>query len=287
MLRILILDDDPVSTLVLEEMLRKLGHEVDKAAAGGDAWELMRKGPPDLLLLDTDLGGERGWEFLQRIRTDVVFAALPVVVYSGITQREIVQRYLKLGVQGMLVKPCSEARLAQEIERANRTPFRAAIFEPLPSIMARTGMEAESVAALYRQAADEVWGVLGHAAPLAAEPFNPPALARLFSLKGCGVQIGCSVLQRMIEEALRAYNRMEAGPIRRAVDHLPVIVRLLRREAGEIAPLPSKPPEPEGETVATVVMPPGSGVGASGNPEANTPAAGSEAGPAEETARGG
>jgi CheY-like chemotaxis protein len=251
---ILILDDDAVSALVIEEMLIKQGHQVKTAARCADAWAEMRDGRIDILILDTDLGTEKGWEFLERIRADFVLATFPVVVCSGISQRDVVQRYLKLGIQGMIVKPSTSERLASELGRAQRTPWRDAVLVPADVLQTRGNLSAQSVGQIYRKAADEIWATLGQCAVLAQEPFNAPAISRVLALKGCALSAGCTALERMVTEVLKAYNKLNPGPIRATLEGLPVIMRLMRQRADALAPLAEKPPA-EPAAPAPVVAP--------------------------------
>lgn len=57
--RVLIVEDDMIISLVIENMVRELGHEViGKAASGQEAIELAIENKPDLILMDIRLKGE-------------------------------------------------------------------------------------------------------------------------------------------------------------------------------------------------------------------------------------
>jgi CheY-like chemotaxis protein len=232
--RILILDDDEAASSALEEAIEQLGHAARRSTFGPAVWSAIRNWLPDLLFLDGDPDGTPGCDLLGRIRQDAFFASLPVIVSAGVTRRDLVERFLHLRVQGIMVKPCSADRVRREIERAGRTSFRASFFAPIEDIASRTGHDPSELAKNYRQVAAEIEHALGDLAVLVGEPFNPHALTKLFGLKGCGLQVGCQPLTRMVEDAFRGYNRLDSRPIRRAVQDLPVFVRLLLRQAGEI-----------------------------------------------------
>lgn len=81
---ILIVDDEPAIRLLLGSMLRKTGFRVDEAADGGEALEKLRGVDRfDLVTLDLQMNEMHGLEVLQRIRSRVETAALPVIVATG------------------------------------------------------------------------------------------------------------------------------------------------------------------------------------------------------------
>jgi CheY-like chemotaxis protein len=235
--RILILDDDEAASSALEEVIKSLGHSARRSTFGPAVWNAIRNWLPDMAILDGDPDGNFGCDFLAQVRADAFFAALPVVVSAGVTRRDLVERFLHFRVQGIMVKPCDVARVSREIERANRVPFRASFFTSIEGMTARTGRDPAEFVRTYRQVAGEIQHALGDLAVLTAEPFTPHALTTLFGLKGCGLQAGCLAFSHMVDEAFRGYNRLDARPIRRAVQDLPVFVRLLLRQAEDVEAL--------------------------------------------------
>jgi two-component system, response regulator len=60
---------------------------------------------PDLVLLDYSLGTFRGTDLLSWIRTKSEFRAIPVVMFSGSTQDDIVAQCYALGADYFIAKP--------------------------------------------------------------------------------------------------------------------------------------------------------------------------------------
>lgn len=57
--KILIVEDDMIISLVVENMIKKLGHElVGKSASGEEAIELAKEHKPNIILMDIRLKGE-------------------------------------------------------------------------------------------------------------------------------------------------------------------------------------------------------------------------------------
>ena len=83
-LRILYVEDDPRLSVYPPKQWPRAGHTVVLAENGLQAWELLDKGEKfDLVVTDHDMPLMTGLELLQRIRADVRFENLPVIVWSG------------------------------------------------------------------------------------------------------------------------------------------------------------------------------------------------------------
>jgi CheY-like chemotaxis protein len=102
--RVLVVDDSPFSSGLLAALLRKEGHEVEIAEDGAEALFRLRRGQPDLILLDLTMPVIDGWEFLRRRAEDPALAAIPVVVLSGMDESLFEAAYA-LGVRRCLKKP--------------------------------------------------------------------------------------------------------------------------------------------------------------------------------------
>jgi DNA-binding NarL/FixJ family response regulator len=116
-IRILLLDDH---ALFREGLSRLLAGEPDLVMAGlcasvGEASELLRHEPIDLVLLDYDLGKERGFEFITHAR-QWGFQGPFLIVTAGMSDAESVEA-LALGVRGMFLKHSSPALLKQAIRK--------------------------------------------------------------------------------------------------------------------------------------------------------------------------
>lgn len=105
MMKILIVDDHPLTRSGLREVLRGLDEQVDVTEAGSAsaALALLDGGAsPDLLVLDISLGDMSGVEVLRRLHGR--HADVPVVVLSGIEDPSLVEEVLALGAAGFIPK---------------------------------------------------------------------------------------------------------------------------------------------------------------------------------------
>lgn len=223
-------------------MLEPLGHQVMVAARSSQAWEALRKSPADLLILDTNLVGEHGWEFLEDVRRHPLFGPLPTVVYSGVSERGVVQKYMRLGVQGMLVKPYSADRLTAEVARLTQASWRDKLFEPIEALRARVGQPDPKLAELYRGVGKEIDRILGEVAPvLRRDPGDTTAIKRVTSLRSSARNIGFAALEKMVNDAERGAINFENDRVMRLLTDLPAAISMLRERALRLAPEPEEP----------------------------------------------
>ena len=110
-LRLLVIEDDPVSAAALAVMLRADGHHVATAEGARRGVALAAEGGFDAALVDLDLGAEGGADAVRDIRRlrDPVCAGLPVIIVSG--RADIAGAGSRLGAQGVLHKPFDAATL--------------------------------------------------------------------------------------------------------------------------------------------------------------------------------
>jgi DNA-binding NtrC family response regulator len=117
--RILIVDDDPVITESLAELLRAHGHEVCAAPGESEAKNILDQDHGiQIVISDIALPGPSGLELLKHIRAR--HPAVAVILLTGYGSVEAAVQALRLGAVDFLTKPVAEEELRQAIERALR-----------------------------------------------------------------------------------------------------------------------------------------------------------------------
>ena len=110
---ILVVDDDPRITSLLQRLLAYEGYSVAIAASGTEALQRSLDQPPDLIILDLMLPGMDGLEVAQRLR-----AAGDRVPLLMLTARDAVAdrvKGLQVGADDYLVKPFANAELLARV----------------------------------------------------------------------------------------------------------------------------------------------------------------------------
>ena len=112
---ILIADDNRVNRLLLARGLEQEGHTVVFAEHGGEALDLLRQQPFDLLLLDVLMPELDGYEVLAKLQDDPHLRDIPVVVTSALDELDSVVRCLEMGAEDYLTKPVNPVLLNARI----------------------------------------------------------------------------------------------------------------------------------------------------------------------------
>lgn len=124
---ILVVDDEEGIREALSEILGDEGYQVITASTGEEALNILRKEPPDLVLLDIWLPGMDGIETLREIKN--LRSDVPVIMISGHGTIEIAVKATKMGASDFLEKPLSLDRVIisarnalalSNLERENR-----------------------------------------------------------------------------------------------------------------------------------------------------------------------
>ncbi len=112
---ILVVDDDETSLALLRHFINKLGHNVLIANNGDAAMEVIKRQPPDLILLDILMPIKDGHEVLKEIRKDASVRHIPIVMITVVDEFSSVVKCLKEGADDYLPKPVNETLLAARI----------------------------------------------------------------------------------------------------------------------------------------------------------------------------
>ena len=116
-MRVLIADDEALTRMGLQTMLREMGHTIAGAAADGIvALRLAGETRPDLAILDIKMPGMDGLAVAEAIADRY---HLPVVMLTAYSEHDLIERAAATEtIQAYLVKPVREADLAPVIELA-------------------------------------------------------------------------------------------------------------------------------------------------------------------------
>ena len=115
--RILIVEDDPVLTRVLQDNLTYEGFDVRAAADGRTAVHDAREFAPDLLLLDVNLPGQSGFDLCASLRTG---SRTPIIFLTAMGQKADKVRGLTLGADDYITKPFELEELLARIRAVLR-----------------------------------------------------------------------------------------------------------------------------------------------------------------------
>ena len=116
-IRILVVEDDDGTALVIEKALHTYGCQTRRARNRLEIGEAIGAKPlPHLVLLDVMLPDANGFDVLNRIRQHPSLEHIPVMMLTSLGDRKDVARGLALGADGYITKPVLPSTLLEAIE---------------------------------------------------------------------------------------------------------------------------------------------------------------------------
>ncbi|MFW5881767.1 MAG: ATP-binding protein, partial [Roseicyclus sp.] len=120
-LRILIVEDNRINRIVLRDLLEKDGHRVDEAHDGKQGLDRVAQTSYDLVFMDISMPVMDGVEATRAIRgTEARGTRLPLVALTAHARPEDEERFRAAGLDEIVVKPISRARLRAVIDKVRR-----------------------------------------------------------------------------------------------------------------------------------------------------------------------
>lgn len=83
MKKILLIEDDEVTSELIKKALERRGYEVLSAADGVQGYELAVETSPDLIVTDISMPGADGMHVIRRIRDTAQIEIVPILVITG------------------------------------------------------------------------------------------------------------------------------------------------------------------------------------------------------------
>jgi len=111
MSKLLIVDDEPDVREFAKNFFVKRKLEVDTAASGSEAIDLVKKSKPELILLDLRMEGIDGLETLKQIKE--IDKNIKVIMVTGVNDAESINKAKELGAKGYIHKPL----ILEELEK--------------------------------------------------------------------------------------------------------------------------------------------------------------------------
>lgn len=114
--KILVVDDEPDITRLVEFTLKKRGFEVLVAGDGFSGVEIAKKERPDLILMDIMMPGMNGYEACRCLKAEAETKSIPILALSAKTQRSEVEEVLRNGADGFISKPFTPSELVEKVK---------------------------------------------------------------------------------------------------------------------------------------------------------------------------
>ena len=115
-MKILIIEDDPVSLKLASEVLQTGGHVIMLAASADQAIRSINAVKPDAILLDLRLPGIQGLGVARQIREECSTCDIPIVAVTAFSSEHSRGDALKAGCDDYIVKPINTRTLLQQVD---------------------------------------------------------------------------------------------------------------------------------------------------------------------------
>jgi putative two-component system response regulator len=261
--KILVVDDDASARRGLEQLLERQGYQVRGCDDGVSALAECVSFQPDLILLDVMMPGLNGFEVCRQLKSNPETRLVPVVLVTGLTERDDRIAGINAGADDFLNKPIDVSELnarvhsllrlksfTDELENAEavlfslalsieaRDPYTHGHCERLAEFSARLGehlgLPAEEIQALRRAGIVHDVGkvVVPDAILLKPGPLSPKERALMRQHPGVGEHI-CAPLKtfRLVLPIIRHHHERWDGsgyPDGIAGDAIPFTARILQ-----------------------------------------------------------
>ncbi|MEZ4579632.1 MAG: response regulator [Desulfobacterales bacterium] len=114
--KVLVVDDDPDVRLFSQAVLEENGFTPVMATNGEEGEEMIRKDPPELIILDVLMPRESGIRLYRNIKTNKKFKNIPIVILSGIAEKSFLRSQKVLTEFGGDPVPDPEAYLEKPVD---------------------------------------------------------------------------------------------------------------------------------------------------------------------------
>lgn len=111
----MVVDDDPVNTLLLKELLNEY-YEIITFHRAVHALEFLKKTPVDLVITDLMMPEMDGVELLKKIRKQT--CQIPVIFLSAYNEPDKIKEAFRQGADDYLFKPMSFNKIINSVKRS-------------------------------------------------------------------------------------------------------------------------------------------------------------------------
>ncbi len=113
---ILIVDDNRENLELLEAYLEDIDCRTIAAYDGPEALELVKKDPPDLILLDIMMPKMSGFEVCRRVKNDTATAHIPIIMVTALNDFGDMQRAVDCGTDDFVSKPVNKLEMLTRVK---------------------------------------------------------------------------------------------------------------------------------------------------------------------------
>lgn len=119
-MKILVVDDARDMRMIFQHILKKLGHDVDTAFDGEDAWSKLQKNEYQVILSDWVMPNLDGLELCKRVRSTSFEHYIYFILLTGMSSKQDLISGIKAGADDFATKPIDMEELEIRLRSAQR-----------------------------------------------------------------------------------------------------------------------------------------------------------------------
>lgn len=118
--KVMIVEDDPLLSIVEEKMVKRLGYEVvGKAKSGEETLDMIMDLNPEILILDMQLAGSlNGIQTVEELQKNQF--NIPIIFLSGDNSESVLNNAKSVEYVDFLLKPVSSQVLSDSLTKASK-----------------------------------------------------------------------------------------------------------------------------------------------------------------------
>ncbi|MDB9529318.1 diguanylate cyclase [Oscillatoria sp. CS-180] len=120
MARLLIVDDDVITRMLLNRAMQRDGHQVTEACTGEESLKLAQKEEQDIILLDAQMPGMDGFTCCANLKASMREKCPPVIMITGLADQSSVDRAFAVGAIDYATKPIHLSILRHRVHQVLR-----------------------------------------------------------------------------------------------------------------------------------------------------------------------
>jgi CheY-like chemotaxis protein len=113
---VIVADDEPSVRLLVNATIGTDNYNIVEASDGDEAWSLIQKHRPQLVLLDVRMPRRTGLDILRAIKADPKLTATRVILMTASAQQSDIAAGLTAGADFYLTKPFSPRDLLSKLD---------------------------------------------------------------------------------------------------------------------------------------------------------------------------
>lgn len=119
--KILVVDDEPDNRALMTTILEHLGHEVFTAPDGSEGLRVAQQHAPALVIVDLQMPGMSGAQFIKELRTLPETRSASVALYTATAEDGAMRQFMEIsGIEYIIPKPSDPSDVIRIVNEALR-----------------------------------------------------------------------------------------------------------------------------------------------------------------------